>query len=124
MASYNDIINLTPENYSKYLIEQLKMVTPEQINYTSIEGALLLSSKLVEISGLYSMVSSLLTLIIPAKREANRLGNKELYQDMIDKEAITSTFLKALDLRYKAYNRCLTVRESNIKELYMLKETT
>ena len=125
MSTYVDIINLSPDAYSRYLIDQINKISPNQeFDFTSVEGATYLSGKLVEISGLYSMITSLQSLIIPAKREANRIGNRETYQDFIDKEAITSGLLKALDLRYKAINRCLTVRDSNVKELFMLKGTT
>lgn len=125
MSTYSDIINLSPEAYSRYLIDQINKIAPNKdMNFTSIEGATYLSDKLVEISSLYSMITSLQALIIPAKREANRIGDREIYQDFIDKEAITTGLLKALDLRYKAINRCLTVRDANLKELFMLKETT
>ena len=125
MNTYSDIINLSPEAYSRYLIDQINKIAPNKdMNFTSIEGATYLSDKLVEISSLYSMITSLQALIIPAKREANRIGDREIYQDFIDKEAITTGLLKALDLRYKAINRCLTVRDANLKVLFMLKETT
>ena len=122
--TYEDIINLPPIAYAKYLLQQDRqnIADIDVENLSSIESSTVLANKLIAISNTYSMVNALLMIIIPLKRQANRDGDKETYQDLIDKENITEDILKVLDLKYKAINRSLTVRDSNLKELYMLKD--
>lgn len=123
--TYIQLARKNPNDLFNLLLNKMKKVEfDNSIDISSIEGANYFSNKLMEISALYMDFSTLLMAIRPLKREANRDSTKLDYQDYIDKEMMVEDALKSLDIRYKAINRCLTVREANNKELYMLKEIT
>ena len=120
MVTYESLAELSAEQLSNYMLNRICSINLDpNIDAATVEGANYLSTKLMEVSALFMEFSSILAIVVPKKRAAKRNGDNELYQDYIDKESVVEDLLKALDTRYKAINRCLTVRETNMKELYM-----
>lgn len=68
----------------------------------------------------YSFLTSLSAYARIAKRNLKgNPENKELYGEMIDKEAIIADGMKALDLNYRALNKSLTIYSDSMNELRM-----
>lgn len=119
--NYKQLASLGTDAFIDYLLEKIEDKREGLFDPTTIEGSNIIASELVRISGIYMEFTSLLATLRVEKRNMNRIGTKEQYQDYIDKETALEDVLRGLDIKYKALNRSLSVREANLKELYMMK---
>lgn len=119
--NYKQLASLGTDAFIDYLLEKIEDKREILLDPTTIEGSNIIANELVHISGIYMELTSLLATLRVEKRNMNRIGTKEQYQDYIDKETALEDVLRGLDIKYKALNRSLSVREANLKELYMMK---
>ncbi len=119
--NYKQLASLGTDAFIDYLLEKIEDKREVFFDPTTIEGSNIIANELVRISGIYMELTSLLATLRAEKRNMNRIGTKEQYQDYIDKETALEDVLRGLDIKYKALNRTLSVREANLKELYMMK---
>ncbi|MBE6021825.1 MAG: hypothetical protein E7231_01170 [Cellulosilyticum sp.] len=119
MAGYKEISRWDATVFADYIIDKIQINILEEFDFSTVDGANYLGTKLIDISRVYSELSSLLTYIRAVKRIIGRTDNKDEYQDYIDKEKMLDDCLKALELQYKAINRNLCVRDTNSKELFL-----
>ena len=119
MVNYKNIANWDATVFADYIINKITIDILDDFDFSTIAGANYLGGKLLDISKVYSELSSLLAYIRAVKRVVGRTDNKDAYQDYIDKEKMLEDCLKALDLQYKAINRNLCIRDTNNKELFI-----
>ena len=119
MVNYKNIANWDATVFADYIIDKITIDIHDDFDISTIAGANYLGGKLMDISKVYSELSSLLAYIRAVKRVVGRTNNKDVYQDYIDKEKMLDDCLKALDLQYKAINRNLCIRDTNNKELFI-----
>lgn len=119
MVNYKNIANWDATVFADYIIDKITIDIHDDFDISTIAGANYLGGKLMDISKVYSELSSLLAYIRAVKRVVGRTDNKDVYQDYIDKEKMLDDCLKALDLQYKAINRNLCIRDTNNKELFI-----
>ena len=119
MVNYKNIANWDATVFADYIIGKITIDIHDDFDISTIAGANYLGGKLMDISKVYSELSSLLAYIRAVKRVVGRTDNKDVYQDYIDKEKMLDDCLKALDLQYKAINRNLCIRDTNNKELFI-----
>ena len=119
MAGYKEISRWDATVFADYIIDKIQINILEEFDFSTVDGANYLGTKLIDISMVYSELSSLLTYIRAVKRIIGRTDSKDEYQDYIDKEKMLDDCLKALELQYKAINRNLCVRDTNSKELFL-----
>ncbi len=119
MAGYKEISRWDATVFADYIIDKIQINILEEFDFSTVDGANYLGTILIDISRVYSELSSLLTYIRAVKRIIGRTDNKDEYQDYIDKEKMLDDCLKALELQYKAINRNLCVRDTNNKELFL-----
>lgn len=115
--SYKEFLTMDTLELILYL-ESLRRV-PEfpEINAENAGEA---ARELRRLSGYYSFLTSISGYARALKRKLKTdPEKKEIYGEMIDKEAIIAEAMKATDLAYRALNKSLTIYSDSIRELRM-----
>lgn len=118
--NYRQIATLGSDGFIDYLLDKINIEFDFETDSTSLEGAHYISNKMLSISNVYMELSSLLAVLRVEKRNVSRIGTKEEWQDYVDKESALEDVLKGLDTKYKALNKALAIRETYVKEMFMI----
>ncbi len=117
----SEFFTMTPVDLLNHLNANFGVQVPEVIASTDdMSNAAQLLAKL---TNEYSYLLSLTSLAKIYCREAKRGGNKEEYEDMVDRKEIISNFVDAVKSQYSAISRAITVHIENNNELRMLERS-
>lgn len=109
--TYNDILNMSPEDLFDYVDEKR---TDIMLAITNGEDAEKASQLLNALANTYSLLSSLSSYAKIKKRQIARNGKGEEYEDLIDKQSTIDTALKAIDIQYKAVSKEISLYMSEV----------
>lgn len=115
-VSYISLLEMDPVPFMDYLERFNQDISFDVGDPGSLKHAV---SFLQKIPSVYAFLSSLCSYAGIRKRELQRAGETSKYRDMVDKEACIDRMMRAVDMRYKALSKAITVYLDSTKELYM-----
>lgn len=118
LTRVSDFFDLTPYELIGRL-EPFKAVKFPPGEYMTPEQMIAAGNELNRLSANYSFLSTLLCYARVDKRAKQRSGDKNAYQDAIDREDIIECVMKSIDTLYRSINRSTTIRTEVAKELMM-----
>lgn len=117
VISYREFLTMDTLEMILYLESLRRIPDFPEINAENAGDA---ARELRRLSGNYSFLTSLSGYARAMKRKLKAdPAKKDMYGEMIDKEAIIAEAMKATDLTYRALNKSLTIYSDSISELRM-----
>lgn len=113
----NAILNMEPVMLLKWLSNEFSVDIPKEI--VSVEDMDRAAKTLLQLSTQYSYLQTLLSYAKVATREAKRTGDKQYYEDMVDRKEIIQNKVDSIKQNYAAVSRSVTIRIENNQELRM-----
>ena len=83
-----------------------------------------LGNVLKDITNNFSALTALSSVVSFEKRRLKREGNKQEYEDMVDREQALDLVLKAVDMQQKTVSKILSFHMDQNRELYYLEGKT
>lgn len=77
------------------------------------------SDELMRLTNLYAYITELLSWAKLYTRQLKRIGDKILYEDMVDKKEAIENKMNALSQSYKGLSRAVTIKLESNQELRM-----
>lgn len=115
--NFDTILQKDPLSLLNWLIENFMIEIPNVI--TTMEDMENASRLLLLTTSNYSYLCALLSYSKALSRRLKREGNKELYEDMIDKREAIQNITDAVKQSYSAISRAVTIHIENNQELKM-----
>ena len=118
MIDYQKILAKDPIELADWILREFYEDLPKEVITTQdMENA---SKMLLRLSSAYSYLSALLSYAKILARQAKRSGEKETYEDMVDRKEIIQNALDGVKQQYSALSRAVTIKIENNSELRML----
>ena len=114
-VSYEEILHYDPLVFLNYLGQ---FIQPVSFNVESQEEMKRAANELGSIASKFTVLSTLYAYAGVIKRSMGRNGKTSEYEDMIDRERILETYLKTLDMQYRALTKGVNVHMEANRELY------
>lgn len=99
-------------------------VSIESFDLSNPDDMQKLGVTLKDITNNFSALTALSSVISFEKRRLKREGNKEEYEDMVDREQALELVLKAVDMQQKTVSKILSFYMDQNRELYYLEGKT
>lgn len=99
-------------------------VSIESFDLSNPDDMQKLGVTLKDITNNFSALTALSSVISFEKRRLKREGNKEEYEDMVDREQALELVLKAVDMQQKTVSKILSFHMDQNRELYYLEGKT
>ena len=105
---YAQIMAMSPLKLAEWLAGNFKIDIPQEIlTPEDMENA---SRVLLKLSSWYAYLNTLLALAKTMKREAKRKGDKEAFEDMVDRQEVLQHINDIIKQSYSAISRAVTIR--------------
>jgi len=115
--NFDTILQKEPLTLLNWLIENFMVEIPNVI--VTVEDMENASRLLLLTTSNYSYLCALLSYSKALARQLKRDGNKELYEDMVDKREAIQNITDAVKQSYSAISRAVTIHIENNQELKM-----
>lgn len=92
---------------------------PLDNSFDTPEDLAKLSKDMLELVNQYSFLASVLAMLKVECRNQKNLGNKEKYEELVDKRDIMQKALDTVKLKQAALSRMITIKQEIDKELNM-----
>lgn len=115
---FDVLLMMPPKDFVAWLDEEFYIKIPVYV-INSIEDMNEASRLLVILTNRYSYLSSFLSYAKIAAREAKRSGDKEAYEDMVDRRDAVENMTNSVKQQYSAVSRAVTIHNENNAELRM-----
>ncbi len=116
-SDFNCILEKEPTDLLEWLLSNFSVPVPELV--VTMDDMSSASETLLKLSGIYSYLMTLLSYAKVKTRELERLKEKDLYEDMVDRKEVIQNFSDAVKQSYTAVSRAVTIRIENNNELRM-----
>lgn len=115
--TYGQVLSMQPAALAEWLAaEFLEELPVEIIKIEDMEAA---AKLLLKLSSSYSYLCALSSKAKIASREMKRSGDKEAYEDMVDRREAIAAITDAVKQQYSAVSRSVTIKIENDRELQM-----
>ncbi len=113
----NVILKMDPTEMLEYLTDEFLIQLPTEI--TTADEMNEAAKLLLYLSNCYSYLCTLSSYAKIATREAKRSGDKQSYEDMVDRKDCIQNLADIVKQQYAAVSRGVTIRIENNNELKM-----
>ena len=114
---YVQVMAMLPEILLDWLTDSFLEEIPSEM--TTAEDMDNAAKLMLKLSSSYSYLCALLSYAKFETRNVKRCGDKEDYEDMVDKKEAIQNILDAVKQQYNAISRVVTIRIENNRELQM-----
>lgn len=117
MYTIENLLAMSPMDFMKWAIQEFHIEIPTSIQ--SIDDAEIVGELLAKSSNKYLYLCELQGQFKILSRDAGRRGDKQLKEDIIDKNTLIDEIGKGVKQQYATLSRMITVRYNNLEELKM-----
>ncbi len=114
---YSTILNMDPDDLMKWLTREYVIQMPQEI--VSVDDMNNAAKLLLQLSTYYSYLCTLLSYAKIRARKLKRDGDKQAYEDMVDRKEAIQNMTDSIKQQYAAISRGVTIRIENNQELKM-----
>ncbi len=114
---YLKLLRMDPAELLNWLTKEFSVQIPGEIlTAEDMDNA---AKTLLQLSNAYSYLCTLLSYAKIETRQQKRYGEKEDYEDMVDRKEIIQNMVDCIKQNYAAVSRSVTIRIENNQELRM-----
>lgn len=115
--THEQVLSMQPAALAEWLAAEFLETLPEEI--TSVEDMEDAAKLLLKLSSSYSYLCALSSKAKIVSRDMKRSGDKEAYEDMVDRREAIGAITDAVKQQYSAVSRSVTIKIENDRELQM-----